>query len=62
MGMWRDENMTGVCSLTLFYEENELLRCEDQGKTEEDILLGEMGEGSGEHAADTMLRAQSGNI
>lgn len=49
-------------SLTLSYEENELLGHEDEGQAEEQVLLGEMGERSCEHAADAVFRAQSGDI
>jgi hypothetical protein len=41
--------------LTLFDEENELLGCQDERQTEEYVLLREMRERAGEHAADTVL-------
>lgn len=49
-------------SLTLSYEENELLGHEDEGQAEEQVLLGEVGKRSCEHAAYAVFRAQSGDI
>jgi len=62
MGKLRLASSNGKRSLTLFYEENELLGHENKGKTQEHVLLGEMGERSREYATDAMFRTQSSYI